>query len=280
MNAVQSFFRRVPMALFLLFGCTLAPQAAPAVRFSAGASAAEISPFLEQFRIDLGGVNNGTGEPATSGFRAINWDGVPNSLASPNALPGNFFNVDSPRGAVFSTPGSGFRVSAAAASGTAVRFGNIDPSYTTTFQAFSNERLFTPVLSTVTDVRFFLPGRNTAAAVTGFGVVFSDVDRSDSTSIQFLDVDGNELFSAFAPVSPNGGLSFLGITGLEGAVVARIRSGDSPLGSGNQDSPSNDLVVMDDFLFGEPMLVPEPSTWALLGGGLLVWVVTTRRRKP
>ena len=35
----------------------------------------------------------------------INWDGVPDALASPNSFPANFFNVNSPRGTVFSTPG-------------------------------------------------------------------------------------------------------------------------------------------------------------------------------
>ena len=36
--------------------------------------------------------------------REINWDGVPDARADPNALPANFFNVNSPRGVVFSTP--------------------------------------------------------------------------------------------------------------------------------------------------------------------------------
>jgi hypothetical protein len=88
------------------------------------------------------------------------------------------------------------------------------------------------------------------------------------------------LFTAFAPVSPNGGLSFLGITGLEGAAVARIRTGDSVLAPGNKEGGMNDLVVMDDLLFGEPMLVPEPSTWAMLGASLLAWRLFPRRRRP
>jgi len=272
---------RLLSRIVLLAGCLGAPcvsPAAPFVRLGTGANAADLSPIVEQFRLDLGGVNNGVGGSFDSGFRAINWDGVPDGLSSPNTFPGDFFNVTSPRGVIFTTPGSGFQVSADIGSGTPISFGNIDPSYATIFQPFSAERLFTPTLSTITDVRFFVPGQTTPAFVSGFGVVFADVDQAASTSLQFLDVDGNEIFSAFAPVSPNGGLSFLGISGVQGAVAARIISGNSVLGAGILENASRDLVVMDDFIFGEPVMVPEPSTWAMLGGGLLVWLVCARRR--
>src|SRR5437868_8958461 len=46
--------------------------------------------------------------PYTTLFRSeINWDGVPDALAAPNNLPANFFNVNSPRGVVLATPGTG-----------------------------------------------------------------------------------------------------------------------------------------------------------------------------
>jgi len=43
-------------------------------------------------------------------------------------MAGNFFNLTSPRGIVFGTPGSGFQVSANSGNplGAPVRFGNID----------------------------------------------------------------------------------------------------------------------------------------------------------
>ena len=103
-----------------------------------------------------------------SGRREINWDGVPDAFSSPNALPANFFNVNSPRGVVFSTPGTGFLVSRTAAQGNP-RFDDVRPGYSTTFGVFSAQRLFSPSGSTFTDVTLFVPGSATAATSKGFG---------------------------------------------------------------------------------------------------------------
>src|SRR5947209_4536567 len=122
----------------LAFGGAIVQQAA-------GPFTGSIAPAIDQFRSDLGGTINGVGGTFASGRREINWDGVPDSFSAPNNLPANFFNVNSPRGVVFSTPGSGFQVSAKSgnATVTALRFGNINPNYLSDFQTFSPERLFT-----------------------------------------------------------------------------------------------------------------------------------------
>src|SRR5262245_52335264 len=125
MNSLKSLLRFV--VLTLITAAPFAAQAAPFVRLGTGANAAELSAVVDQFRLDLGGSNNGVGGSFGSGFRSINWDGVPDNLSSPNPFPGDFFNVTSPRGVVFSTPGSGFQVSADSASGTTLNFGNINP---------------------------------------------------------------------------------------------------------------------------------------------------------
>src|SRR3954463_6664115 len=83
------------------------------VRTATGATATDITATRDAFRTDLGG---GTVAGANGSFggvrREINWDGVPDARSDPNALPPDFFNVNSPRGVIFTTPGSGFEVSA------------------------------------------------------------------------------------------------------------------------------------------------------------------------
>src|SRR6188472_2521846 len=137
---------------------------------AAGANAAAITPTRDAFRAGVGG---GTVAGANGSFggvrREINWDGVPAGFSDPNALPANFFNINSPRGVVFSTPGTGFLVSANAGGATPVLFG-----FPTDFQTFSPQKLFTAVNSNITDVNFFLPGTTDAATTSAFGVVFAD----------------------------------------------------------------------------------------------------------
>ena len=47
----------------------------------------------------------------------------------------------------------------------------------------------------------------------------------------------------------------------------RIVTGTTALGP--SESPTVDLVVMDDFLYGEPQAVPQPRSLVLLGLGLV-----------
>src|SRR4051812_44589164 len=177
--------------------------ATPTVRSSAG-SLADAQAAANQFRADLGGgVTAGANGSFGGVRREINWDGTPTSKSSPNTLPPDFFNTTSPRGAVFSTPGGAFQVSGAAAHvrAAAVRFGNFNPNYPATFQAFSPEKLFTPTGSNVTTVTFFVPGTTTRATVRGFGAVFSDVDTAGSTKVELLDKEGQVIFTRDVPAT-------------------------------------------------------------------------------
>lgn len=255
-------------------------HAAPVILSAAGANAAAIQPAVDAFRAALGVLNPNVAGSVGSGRREINWDGVPNALSAPNELPGNFFNTTSPRGVELTTPGTGLQVSANA--GVApVEFGNIDANYPALFAPFSSQRLFTALDSNITDVSFFIPGSATRAVTNGFGVVFSDVDLANTSSIEFFDVADQSLGKFFAPNTPgNETLSFLGVLFSQGSVVsrARISSGNQVLAAGNT---STDLVVMDDFIYGEPVLpkvVPEPTTSFLLMLALAAAIAVRGRR--
>ena len=233
-------------------------------------------------------MGGGTTAAANGSFggvrREINWDGVPASQASPNNLNANFFNTTSPRGVLFSTPGTGFRVSSATSDPSAapVNFGDINAAYSATFQAFSPQRLFTAIGSNMLDVNFYVAGTTTAALTNGFGAIFSDVDLQGSTSLQFFDVNNLSLGTFNAGI---GVFSFLGVSfGTPSISRVRITSGNGALGAGINDGGQTDLVVMDDFIYGEPSptsTVPEPSSFVLTAfAGAMLWIGVRLRNKP
>jgi hypothetical protein len=245
----------------------------PVVFQAVGPKADSIQGTVAAFRTALGDPNNGNNPPPLdrSGRREINWDGAnpPNVLdTTPPVTPFNTF-LDN-RGAQFTTPGIG--LSQAPPSGGPqdglVRLFN-NPTYATIFSTFSPSRLFTPVGSNLTEALFFLPGSSGTipAAVRGFGAVFTDVDepngigplkrrgnpRGASTLMEYFDEDGKLIFSSFVPASPGdgGGLSFFGIV-FDDARIARVRITTGNVAPGPDDDRENDIVMMDDFIYGEP----------------------------
>ena len=226
-------------------------QPAVSVQQAAGTSAAAIQSAVDAYRADLGTLNPNVAGSFGSGRREINWDGVPDAFSAPNLLPPDFFNVNSPRGVIFFTSGSGFQVSANA--GVApIEFDNINPTYSSLFTTFSPQRLFTALDSKVVDVRFFVPGSSTPATTSGFGSVFTDVDQDRKTRIEYFD-EGNRSLGTFdVPASPGSEtLSFLGVRFLD-AQVARVSITSGKHALGPNENRGRDLVVMDDFIYGEP----------------------------
>jgi hypothetical protein len=249
--------------------------------FGTGANQAGLQATVDAFRTLIGGGFVAGPNGSFGGIRReINWDGVPDSLSAPNNLPANFFNVNSPRGVVFSTPGTGFQVSGNA--GVApVRFDNINATYSSIFQTFSPQRLFTTFGSDITDVFFFLPGTNIASSTRFFGAVFTDIDNATAnlgcTSIEPF--NGAVSLGSFCAPALSNGLSFLGLQATGSDVITRVRvtSGNVALGI-NDSPPTGDVVVMDDFIFQE-VGIPEPSTVILAAIGLMALYGASRYKR-
>jgi hypothetical protein len=63
------------------------------------------------------------------------------------------------------------------------------------------------------------------------------------------------LFSSAIPASPgDGSLSFFGIV-FDDARIAQVRITSGNVAPGPDDDKKNDIVVMDDFIYGEPQAV-------------------------
>jgi hypothetical protein len=181
----------------------------------------------------------------------VNWDGVNGANLNTDTFPGDFFANTTKLGMLMTTPGTGLRVSDKDFSDLNTAFGDV-------FNPFSPTKTFAAVGSTITDVNFQVAASATPAVVAGFGVVFSDVDNATSAKIEAFDNAGKNLGTFYAPTrSDAAGLSFVGIK-FGSAIIARVRitSGTAPLGAQALDVSAGgtaDLVVMDDFLFSEPV---------------------------
>jgi hypothetical protein len=245
--------KAVVCAALALLSAPRLGRTAPVVFEASGASPADIQASVDGFRAFLGALNPNVPGSFQGGRREINWDGVPDAFAAPNNLPANFFNANSPRGVVFFTQGTGFQVSADNdnPTNTPILFGNLHPVFPQLFSVFSPQRIFTALDSNIMETLFFVPGSPTGATVNGFGVVFTDVNRGDSTKIEYFDVNGRLLFSrnVLAGTTERGSLSFLGVGFDAGERVFQVR-----ITSGNRiaRTPARDVVMMDDFIYGEP----------------------------
>jgi hypothetical protein len=239
----------------------------PLVFQAAGPDAASIQSAVDAFRAALGDNNLNNPGPLQKGRREINWDGGNTNLLDTTAPVNPFLVFLNTRGSQFKTPGLGLSQappSGGLQGGLAVLFGN--PTYASTFRAFSRSRLFTPVGSNITEASFSIPGTNgnAPATVRGFGAVFTDVDQPDgvgafahrgSTLIEYFGKGGRLLFSSFVPAAPgDGNLSFFGIK-FDDARIASVRIKTGDVAPGPNDDAQHDIVMMDDFIYGEPQLI-------------------------
>ena len=230
------------------YGTDPQPDTGPTTLSATG----DITATVNEFRALLGEPSNGgTADEQPAGRREIGWDGAAaNPFNNRNDFPADFFNTTVKSGAVFTTPGVGFR-------NDSLRFGEVNAEYAVEFSAFSPTKIFSPIGSNVMDVLFQVAGRPTPARVTGFGVVFSDVDVDGRTTIEFFSENGTRLAVVAAPRrSDAAGLSFVGARFTD-PVVARVRItlGTGSLSANVADVSAGgpaDVVVTDNFIYGEP----------------------------
>jgi hypothetical protein len=142
------------------------------------------------------------------------------NTVSPTPFNG-FQNI---RGALFTTPGTGFiqaPPSGGPQNGLAGLFNNA--TYGTIFSVFSPLRDFTPIGSTVTNTTFSIPGTmgGTPAKVDGFGAVFSNVELANSAKMDYFGPNGKLLTEQFVPTGTGAAsLSFLGYSSMPARRLA------------------------------------------------------------
>jgi len=244
--------------------------AVPVVFQAAGPDAASIQSSVDAFRAALGDNNGNNPGPLQKGRREINWDGGNPNVLDTTAPVNPFLTFLNTRGSQFKTPGVGLSQappSGGPQGGLAVLFGNA--TYGHIFRTFSASRLFTPVGSNITVASFSIPGTNgnAPAMVRGFGAVFTDVDQPDgrpssrlstrrsTTVIEYFDRNGRLLFSGFVPAAPgDGNLSFFGVK-FDDARIASVQIKTGDVAPGPNDDERHDIVMMDDFVYGEPQLL-------------------------
>ena len=129
----------------------------------------DLAVALTDFRTTVGDPAHGGGTgPQPAGRREVRWDGVPVDQTNTDAFPADFFKG---AGLISTTDGIGTRVSDN-------DFADINPSYAGEFESFSKAKTFMASGSARLTLRFRVPGTDTEGVVSGFGIVFSDVDRT------------------------------------------------------------------------------------------------------
>ena len=210
----------------------------------------DITAKVADFRTLLGDPSNGgTAGEQPAGRREVNWDGAAaRPFNNRDDFPRDFFNSTVKAGLVYD--GTAFR-------NDSLLFAEINPTYANQFKAFSPKVMFSAIGTNVINALFEVAGTGTAAAVTGFGVVFSDVDMDNTTSLELFDTSNRSLGRFFAPSRQDAnGFSFVGVK-FDTPIVARVKitCGSGALGAGVNDITDGgaaDLVVVDNVIYGEP----------------------------
>lgn len=250
-NSIKGGIVAAVLSILLLIACSKHDETSKEEDVVVMTATGDINPRLNEFRQLLGDQLNTT-PGVVGGRREINWDGVPDELLN-QSLPVDFFNpthaqasVSNQRGLVYTTAGN-FQVSK-------TNFLEVNPNASSQFSNFSGSKSFANISSSLWDVEFRIAGKSIPAGVKGFGIVFSDVDLANSTSLEFFNKE-KSLGKFFVPAKAGSNFSFLGVY-FKNEQVSRVRiSHDGHLDSQQNDISDNgqsDLVTMDNFLYNEP----------------------------
>ena len=207
----------------------------------------DIAATVAEFRTVLGDpLNGGTPGPLSEGRREIKWD------AAPAEMPGDFFNTVVKAGAIFTTMAPDFEQRQ--------RFQRGQPGLRRRLQR----------VQPAEDVHAHRQ-RGADHRVQGAGLRYPGGDpglrrrvlrrrATGAASIKLFDAHGRSLGQYHAPVRTDAaGFSFVGVV-FDSPIVAEVRimSGQRALGPDVQDlsdGGNQDLVVMDDYLYGEPQAI-------------------------
>jgi len=209
---------------------------------------------LSKFRTLLGGKLN-TAPGAVGGYREVDWDGVPDDMLG-KPMPRDFFNPTGTnaipgrqRGLAYDPVAGEFRVSA-------TNFIEVNNTTNGEFAAFSGTKTFANVSANLWQITPEVPGQAEAATVKGFGIVFSDVDEANSTFLEYFSGD-KSLGKFFVPAhNSESSFSFLGVYFKEEKVTAIKVGHKGTLTTGGKDvsdGGTSDLVILDNFLYDEPV---------------------------
>ena len=228
-------------------------------------NAYHLRPAVNKFQHLLGGKANGAQVgPLKDGFRVINWDG-----GAPFDMPFDFFNTNAPLGALFFAKNNKFAISNPLDNNPVDdKFDSINRRAAKDFKAFTEKRLFTPVKGNVVVTRFQVPGKKIDATVSGFGAVYVDVKKGHTSFLELYDVRGCRIVRVAVPKKAKG-LSFVGAivkraryykNGKYGSWVrvrapvfkAEMKLGNTPISKKDYNHHNADIVVTDDFIYGEP----------------------------
>lgn len=274
-----------------IFGVSLPSQAATIEFRGTGANAATA---FTNYQTAIGGVNNGAASGSQgSGFRTINWDGVPLDGSGAGAgietivpnkvvtIPDDLF-LD--RGTLYDeeyvVSGDGFE--------------SVNPGVAGQFPPFSPNNIFAHFGedNNEIDQSFTIPGSFQQAGTRGFGAIFLDVELPSTSFIEYFS-GSRSLGKFFVDPASSGEPSFLGVLFDEPIVTSvELNLGNNTIFdlqgntiiSGPADDPQNgtDLVAVDDFVYAEPVAVnvPEPSLLTAIAvlGGLGVSTLIKRQK--